>query len=133
MTCGADNGDDFCHRNMTNVAPTISDQWHWLPDIAEGYTVSSSYQRLTSQDTAIVVPLYNLIWHKKGVFEALQVLDQTLSSSSFDNKVTWEDVIKMVEQVSKQATTDRAVKTDDPFRTGPNGLRALSGWVKKPG
>lgn len=53
------------------LQPTISDQWHWLPDIAEGYTVRSSYQRLTSQDKAIVVPVYNLIWHKKGVFEGI--------------------------------------------------------------
>jgi len=43
--------------------------------------------------------------HLATIHETLQVLDQTPSSSSFDNKVTWEDVIKMAEQVSKQATT----------------------------
>ena len=43
--------------------------------------------------------------HLATIHETLEVLDQTLSSSSFDNKVTWEDVIKMAEQVSKQATT----------------------------
>jgi len=44
--------------------------------------------------------------HLATIHETLQVLDQTPpSSSSFDNKVTLEDVIQMAEQVSKQATT----------------------------
>ncbi|KAK2367607.1 cyclin-D1-binding protein [Trifolium repens] len=40
--------------------------------------------------------------HLTTIHETLQVLDQT---PSFGAKVTWEDVIKMSEQVSKQATT----------------------------
>jgi hypothetical protein len=43
--------------------------------------------------------------HLTTIHETLQLLDQTPPSSSFDAKVTWEDVIKMSEQVSKQATT----------------------------
>ncbi|XP_020205666.1 uncharacterized protein LOC109790831 [Cajanus cajan] len=38
------------------------------------------------------------------IHETLQVLDQTPPSSS-SAKVTWDDVIKMADQVSKQATT----------------------------
>ena len=47
------------------MQPTISDQWHWLPDIVGGYTVRSGYQLLTAQDTATVGTTDNLIWHKK--------------------------------------------------------------------
>ncbi|XP_058769364.1 uncharacterized protein LOC131643227 [Vicia villosa] len=43
--------------------------------------------------------------HLTTIHETLQVLDQTPSSSSFDSKVSWEDVLKMADQVSKQATT----------------------------
>lgn len=47
-----------------------------------------------------------LVSHLNTIHETLQVLDLTpSSSSSFANKVTWDDVIKMSEQVSKQATT----------------------------
>lgn len=52
--------------------------------------------------------------HLATIHETLQVLDQTpSSSSSFVNKVTWEDVIKMAEQVSKQATTVGMIWTGD--------------------
>ncbi|KAG4907561.1 hypothetical protein JHK84_056093 [Glycine max] len=42
--------------------------------------------------------------HLTTIHETLQVLDQTPPSSS-SAKVTWDDVIKMADQVSKQATT----------------------------
>ncbi|KAK2423054.1 cyclin-D1-binding protein [Trifolium repens] len=48
--------------------------------------------------------------HLTTIHETLQVLDQT---PSFDAKVTWEYVIKMSEQVSKQATTVGMLWTGD--------------------
>ncbi|CAJ2630618.1 unnamed protein product [Trifolium pratense] len=51
--------------------------------------------------------------HLTTIHETLQLLDQTPPSSSFDAKVTWEDVIKMSEQVSKQATTVGMLWTGD--------------------
>ncbi|KAL2324159.1 hypothetical protein Fmac_023217 [Flemingia macrophylla] len=42
--------------------------------------------------------------HLTTIHETLQVLDQTPPSSA-SAKVTWDDVIKMADQVSKQATT----------------------------
>jgi hypothetical protein len=47
--------------------------------------------------------------HLTTIHETLQVLDQT---PSFDAKVTWEYVIKMSEQVSKQATTGLLFPSD---------------------
>ena len=47
------------------LQPNISDQWHWLPDIAGCYTVCSGYQLLTSQDSATVGTSNDVIWHKK--------------------------------------------------------------------
>ncbi|KAK7280400.1 hypothetical protein RJT34_25464 [Clitoria ternatea] len=43
--------------------------------------------------------------HLATIHDTLQVLDQTPPSSSSLEKVSWEDVIKMADQVYKQATT----------------------------
>jgi hypothetical protein len=55
--------------------------------------------------------------HLTTIHETLQLLDQTPPSSSFDAKVTWEDVIKMSQQVSKQATTGLLFPSDSIIYT----------------
>ncbi|KAJ1377184.1 Grap2 and cyclin-D-interacting [Sesbania bispinosa] len=49
--------------------------------------------------------------HLTTIHDTLQILDQTPSSSL--DKVTWDDVIKMADQVSKQATTVGMLWTGD--------------------
>jgi len=43
----------------------VSDQWLWIPDLAEGYSVRGAYYVLTSKDLPRVDSTVEMIWHRQ--------------------------------------------------------------------
>lgn len=42
----------------------VSDQWVWLPDPSEGYSVRGVYSMLTTPDVSHVASAAELVWHQ---------------------------------------------------------------------
>jgi len=78
-----------CRALLLDVSlyPNISDRWVWLQDPPAGYTDRGAYDLLTTQETPMVEPATELVWHnqvplKVSVFAWRLVLDRLPTKSN---------------------------------------------------